>query len=388
MAGIENETAFVDYNSDLIRKGWVKEGLVKNAAKSFWAPYTGNSGESVVYQKNMTSVSEGNHIIFDYDGYLTGEMALDREQAWGKGEGKRKFSSSLKIRRGRLTVNNGDKFNGKEIGDLSITEHGDSRRKLADLWTRQKDQAHFDSIQGRLDNLDNSHIYRPNDRATIGDLTATDVMSYDYILELNEMMLEGDGFVTGGKRMPLKPFEIQNGEVVWNLLLDNTAFFQLKKDTRFQDLVAQGDVRGMNNFLFKGQPVQIGQLMVSVAPIFFGTSTDRRVGKTKPEIAGFRKKDEDGNYTGETGFGASTKIIAARSVLLGASAMQYGMGMEPNYNLEFSPDHKITSESLLEVWFNVQKTQLLPESADYDDARIGNMDYGVIAVDTYAGVGV
>lgn len=388
MAGIENETAFVDYNSDLIRKGWVKEGLVKNAAKSFWAPYTGNSGESVVYQKNMTSVSEGNHIIFDYDGYLTGEMALDREQAWGKGEGKRKFSSSLKIRRGRLTVNNGDKFNGKEIGDLSITEHGDSRRKLADLWTRQKDQAHFDSIQGRLDNLDNSHIYRPNNRATIGDLIATDVMSYDYILELNEMMLEGDGFVIGGKRMPLKPFEIQNGEVVWNLLLDNTAFFQLKKDARFQDLVAQGDVRGMNNFLFKGRPVQIGQLMVSVAPIFFGTSTDRRVGKTKPEIAGFRKKDEDGIYTGETGFGASTKVIAARSVLLGASAMQYGMGMEPNYNLEFSPDHKITSESLLEVWFNVQKTQLLPESADYDDARIGNMDYGVIAVDTYAGVGV
>lgn len=388
MAGLENETGFVDYNSDLIRKGWVKEGLVKNAAKSFWAAYTGNSGESVVYQKNMTSVSEGNNIIFDYDGYLTGEMALDREQAWGKGEGKRKFSSSLKIRRGRLTVNNGDKFNGKEIGDLSITEHGDSRRKLADLWTRQKDQAHFDSVQGRLDSLDNSHIYRPNDRATIGDLISTDVMSYDYILELNQMMLEGDGFVKGGKRMPLKPFEIQNGEVVWNLLLDNTAFFQLKKDTRFQDLVAQGDVRGMNNFLFKGQPVQIGQLMVSVAPIFFGTSTDRRVGKTKPEIAGFRKLDEDGYYTGEEGFGAATKIIAARSVLLGASAMQYGMGMEPNYNLEFSPDHKITSESLLEVWFNVQKTQLLPESADYDDARIGNMDYGVIAVDTYAGVGV
>ena len=34
-------------------------------------------------------------VTFDYDGYLTGEMALDREQAWGKGEGKRKFSFCL-----------------------------------------------------------------------------------------------------------------------------------------------------------------------------------------------------------------------------------------------------------------------------------------------------
>lgn len=379
-----NETAFLDYDSDLVRKGWTKEGLIQVASKSFWAAYTGNTGESVVYQKNMTSVSEGNLMTYDYDGYLTGEMALDREQAWGKGEGKRKFSSKLKIRRGRIPVNNGDKFQGKEIGDLSITEHGDSRRKLADLWVRHKDQGHFDAVQGRLDSLDNSHVYRPNNRATVGALTSTDVMSYDFLLELNEKMLEGDGFAVGGKRMPLKPFTIQNGETVWNLLLDNTAFFQLKKDARFQDLVAQGDVRGMNNFLFRGQPIQIGQLMVSVAPIFFGQSSDRRVGKTKPEISGFRKLDEDGLYTGEEGFGASGKKIACRSVLLGAGALQYGMGMEPNYNLEFSPDHKITSESLLEVWFNVQKTQLLPESADYDEARIGNMDYGVIAVDTYA----
>lgn len=382
-----NETAFLDYDSELVRKGWVKEGLVQDAAKSFWAAYTGNSSDSVVFQKNMTNVKEGNNIIFDYDGYLTGEMALDREQAWGKGEGKRKFSSSLKIRRGRIPVNNGDKFKGKEIGDLSITEHGDSRRKLADLWVRHKDQAHFDSVQGRLDNLGNSHIYRPNDRADVGSLTANDVMSYDYLLQLNEMMLEGDGFAVGGKRMPLKPFTTQNGETVWNLVLDNTAFFQLKKDSRFQDLVVQGDVRGMNNFIFKGKPVQIGQLMISVAPVFFGKSTDRRAGKTRPEISGFRKLDEAGKYTGETGFGATGKKIAARSVILGAGAMQYGMGMEPDYNLEFSPDHKITSESLLEVWFNVQKTQLLPESADYEEARIGNMDFGVIAVDTYAGVG-
>ena len=382
-----NETAFVAYDSDLIRQGWVKEGLIQVAAQSFWAPYTGASGEAVVYQKNMTSISEGNLMVFDYDGYLTGEMALDREQAWGKGEGKRKFSSALKIRRGRIPVNNGDRFKGKEIGDLSITEHGDSRRKLADLWIRHKDQGHFDAVQGRLDSLDNSHIFRPNKRASVGALTATDVMSYDYLLELNEMMLEGNGFAKGGQRMPLKPFTIQSGEVVWNLLLDNTAFFQLKKDKRFQDLVAQGDVRGMNNFLFKGRPIQIGQLMVSVAPIFFGTSTDRRVGKTKPEISGFRKIDEDGKYTGEKDFGATGKKIAARSVLLGAGALQYGMGMEPDYNLEFSPDHKITSESLLEVWFNVQKTQLLPESVDYDVAKIGNMDYGVIAVDTYSSVG-
>jgi len=63
-------------------------------------------------------------------------------------------------------------------------------------------------------------------------------MSYDFILELNEMMVQGNGFAKGGQRMPLKPFKTADGQDVWNLLLDNTAWFQLKKDGRFQDLVA------------------------------------------------------------------------------------------------------------------------------------------------------
>jgi len=379
-------TGYLDANSPLVRQGWVKEGLIQNAARSWWAPYTGNSGESVVYQRNMTGVAEGNLMNFDYDGNLVREMTLGREQLFGTGVEKKKFSSKLMIYDARLSVDNGTRFKNKAIGDLSIGEHGDSLRKLADLWVRHKDQAHFDAVQGRLNGIGNSHIFRPNKRASIGALLATDVMTYDFLLEISELLREGEGFAKGNKRLPLKPFSMKNGEIVWHLILDNAAFYQLKRDKRFQDLLSQADLRGENNMLFKGAPLQIGSLVLVTAPVFFGSSTSRKLGKVSPQIAGLRKIDETGKYTGEDGFGEKGKVIAARSILVGAGALQYGMGQAPDYNLEFSKDHKKTSESALEVYFNVQKTQLIPETDDYEVAKVGNMDYGVIAVDTYVKV--
>ena len=41
-------------------------------------------------------------------------------------------------------------FDGVDIGDLSITQHSDSRSKLGDQFIRFKDQSLFDAAQGNL----------------------------------------------------------------------------------------------------------------------------------------------------------------------------------------------------------------------------------------------
>ena len=45
----------VAYNSQLVRKGWMAEGLLQAAAKSFWAPYKGTSFDSIITVVNDIS---------------------------------------------------------------------------------------------------------------------------------------------------------------------------------------------------------------------------------------------------------------------------------------------------------------------------------------------
>ena len=124
-------TAVVDYNSDLIRRRWIAEGLLKFKDKSFWQPYVGRSFGSVVYQSTNTNAKEGHTVVFDFDGEIVKGPVRGKQQAFGTGETKRKFSDKLTVDRWRFVVDNGDAFDGVAIGDLSITQHQDSRSKLA-----------------------------------------------------------------------------------------------------------------------------------------------------------------------------------------------------------------------------------------------------------------
>ena len=54
-----NATGVLRYDSPLVRKQWMTEGLVKQASKSFWAPYIGTSADSIVYQENDISKGQG-----------------------------------------------------------------------------------------------------------------------------------------------------------------------------------------------------------------------------------------------------------------------------------------------------------------------------------------
>ena len=369
------------YDSGLKRKGWVLEGLIQARSKSFWEGLTGKSPDSVIYQKNDFSVSEGHEVWFQFDGNLTSEAHLDKEQAWGNSEQKKLFSDSIRVRRLRWSVDNGDKFDAKNVGDLSIAEHSDSRSKLADLFIRAKDQMIFDAAQGFLNREAPTHRILPNGKTDISQLTSADVFGYDFLLDVEDIIKSGKGYNIGTTRRPLEPYTLQDGKRVWLLVVDSRVSRDLRKDTKFIDVTAMGDVRGEGNRLIKGVIGKIGSFLILEADTAFGKANPT-IGKSRVEIAGLRHVDENGLFEGEDGYGGGV-IEASRSLILGKSAIQVGFGKQPDYKFKSSQDFDIKSESALEVWMNVQKTKLKDENGDYDEAKIAGFDYGVVTVDTY-----
>ena len=201
-------TAVVALTSDLKRKRWMREGLVQAASKSFWNTYAGNTAESIVFQANNSTAGSGHTVVFDFDGNLASKGIKGKDTAYGKGEQKKKFSDKITVERYRLVVDNGDKFDGVDIGDLSINEHSDSRTKLGDLFIRFKDQSIFDAAQGNLGQAP-SHVI---------DLGTTFV--YQDLLDIETTLKTSQGYDTGGLRRPLKPFMLQNGEPIWLFIID------------------------------------------------------------------------------------------------------------------------------------------------------------------------
>ena len=375
-------TGIVAYDTELERKGWVLKGLVQARSTSFWDGMTGMGEDAIIYQKNDFAVKEGHEVHFQMDGNLVGTAHLDKEQAWGNSEEKKLFSDSIRVRRLRWSVDNGDKFDAKNVGDLSLAEHGDSRTKLSDLFIRAKDQMIFDAGQGLLNNEGPTHAVRPENRATIGDLTATDVFSYGFCMDLEDVIKSGRGYTTGTTRRPLEPYKLADGRKVWLLVIDSRQSRDIRKDNEFIPLAANADVRGENNRLLKGVIGTLGAFIVIEAQNAFGTA-DATIGKSSVEIAGLRKVDSNGLFEGQTGFGASGATIASRGLVLGRGAFQVAFGKQPDYKFKSSQDFDIKSESALEVWMNVQKTILHSEDVDYADAKVSGVDYGVVVFDTF-----
>lgn len=297
-----------------------------------------------------------------------------KDTAYGKGEKKKKFSDKITVDRYRLPVDNGDAFDGVDIGDLSITQHADSRTKLADLFIRFKDQGLFDAAQG-ANGQAASHVI---------DLGTT--FTYDSIIDLDAMVKTATGFTTGGNlsRTPLYPFTFSDGRPYWLFVVDTFMAAKLKKSDDYQNLVINADVRGNENRALKGLIGKIGQFLVVEADTFFGytphTSTTIGLNDTEIEISGLRRCDSAGNWTGQTDFNPAL-ALDSRGFILGKNALQLAFGKMPDYKYQESTDFGITSESALEVWMNIQKTTLLAETEDYKAAKIAGFDFGVIRVD-------
>ena len=388
-------TASVALTSDLKRKKWMREGLVQEASKSFWGPYTGNSSDAIVYQVNNEGAGDGHTVVFDYSGKISGKAVKGKDTAYGKGEVKRKFSDKITVERYRIPVDNGDKFDGVDIGDLTINEHSDSRTKLADLFIRWKDQMIFDALQGSAGTAP-THIYNLGTTFTVDQLT-----------DIEKALKTGKGFkapsATGacsttaaGRRAPLEPFRMDGGEPVWLMVVDATMATELKTSTKYQTILQSADIRGNNNRLIKGVIGKLGRLLIVEASDFFGY-TDGAGGGITPdaseiEIAGLRKYLHDGTidattplsaWEGQATFTDATAAnVSSRGLILGQGACQMAFGKQPDYKFQESTDFGITSESAVEFWTAANKTNLtLDGGSVYKAAKITGVDFGVIAVD-------
>ncbi len=384
-------TGVVSIDSDLVRKKWMREGLVQAASRSFWAPITGSTKSSVVFQANDENSGSGHTVVFDYDGNMSGKAVKGKTTAFGKGEQKKKFSDKVTVERYRLVADNGDKFDGVNIGDLSINEHSDSRRKLGDLWVRFKDQALFDAGQGLLTTNDDglqtpSHII---DGGTTFD--------FGTLLDIEKVLMTSNGFTTGGVRRPLDPYTYYRGdkgaqgeEPCWLFVIDAAMANLLRKDVAgYQTIMKDSDIRGQNNRNIKGVIGKVGHLLVVQADQFFGetegTTSGWGLDDSEIEMCGLRQYDgadpATALWTGQTGFDYASTTLHSRGLLMGKGALQCAMGKMPDYKWQPSQDFAIKSESALEIWMETRKTHLKAENKKYKQAKISDLDYGVVAFD-------
>jgi len=382
-------TGIVKVGSDLERRKWMREGLIQKASQSFWNAYTGTSKDAIVFQANNENSGEGHTVVFDFDGNISGKAIKGKDTAFGKGEQKKKFSDKITVERYRLVVDNGDKFDGVNIGDLQINEHSDSRSKLGDLWIRWKDQALFDSAQGLLDTNDDG-VQAPSH--TI-DLGAT--FTFGQLLDIERTLKTSNGYTTGGVRRPLDPFRVDGGDKpIWLFIVDSAMANVLRKDTAgYQTLVRSGDVRGNNNRNISGVIGQLGSMLIVEAAQFFGSTGGSTLGfglnDSEVEMSGLRQYDganpTTAIWTGQEGFDYASTNLHSRGVILGGGALQIAMGKQPDYRWQPSQDFAIKSESALEVWTEVRKTKLKAENANYKAAKVSDIDYGVVTVDLQVG---
>jgi hypothetical protein len=371
-------TAVVSLSSDLKRKRWMREGLIQAASKSFWSPMTGTTKDSVVYQVNNESAAAGHTVVFDFSGNITGNAVKGKETAYGKGEQKRKFSDKITVDRYRIPVNNGDEFDGVDIGDLGITQHSDSRAKLSDLFIRFKDQSIFDAAQGNLGQAPSHTV----------DLGST--FNYNTLVDLETTLKTSNGFSTGGPRRPLDPYRMADGRPFWLFVIDAAMAKLLRKDTSgYQTLMSNADIRGKDNRVIKGVIGKLGQLLIVEADQFFGetdgSTTGWSLNSSKIEISGLRQYSgadpTSAPWTGQEGFDYASSSLHSRGLLMGAGAIQLAFGKMPDYKFQASDDFGITSESAVEFWMEVKKTKLVAENEDYAQAKVAGLDYGVVAVD-------
>lgn len=399
----KTNTGELPITSKLVRNGWMKQGMVQSQSLSFWSPLKGSTLNAVIYQAQTSTAAEGHTIVFDADGNYAGAARKGKEKAYGYGGVKFKFSDKLTSERLRYPISNGDKFDGVEIGDLSITEHSDSRQKLSDNWTRQNDQFWFDIGQGYLNGTKPTHGYQVGGLTNPFDLVTVDKMTYNELIRIETAIKTGKGYTTGGDRRPMKPYQGtgenngQNPAPMYLLVLTAGQCADLKLDTQFQTIVSNADVRGRENMALSGVLGRIGNLVILEAPTYFGYEDivgNATLGKNVVEMSGLRgmMKVTTGGaelFEGTEAYDTAKETNATgtvyfdRGLIIGAGAFQEGIGMDPDYGFQSSEDFGIDSESMLEWWGQAQACILKPETEDYKKAKIGNMTFGLAYIDTF-----
>ena len=372
-------TGVLKYGSELERKSWMVQGMIQKKSESFWNGLKGKTEDSVIYQQTDRNAKDGMTIVFDYRGNLATAGFRGSEEAFGNAKAKLKFSDKLTIEEGIYTVDNGRKYDAAVIGDMDLAEHEDSRELLSDNYTRANDQVFFDLGSGYLRGETPTHILRPNDRATVADLTTSDKMSWDFLVEMETAAKTGQ--IGSQRRAPIKPFKFANGKRKWLAVLDSFHIRDLLTDTKFQSIYQQAQVRGNGNELITHAIAEVGNLVIMETGVFFGESKSNELFKQSVEISGLRTIDEAGTFSGIGT--AQTGVVASRGFIVGAGAFQEAFGMMPDYKYQPSQDFGRVSESALELWHQAKKCNVTAEVEDYKEAKISNMDFALFAFDTY-----
>lgn len=385
-------TGVLAYDSILNRQAWIKDGIVKARDKSFWAFAESTDRDAIIRQKQLNTATEGLQIVFDYSGALESFGVKNKETAIGKGEDKKRFSDHVTVDMWRFPVKNGVEFDLAASADLNSFAHNDSKRLLSEVWHKVKDQTIFDVFQHTA--TDRFLVKRPG-------LTYEDLQALSLAVSTGVGLTEMGSKNPRPKRFPTQGYRMQDGKEYYLLVLDPYAVTTLFMDSKFRDTLSQADVRGDNNRVFTGVIGKILNFIIMTPDSFVGISQDQ----TKPGIRG--------GFVDSRGYGQfnSTKIIRpglrtyrgdndafvpkswegdriqsgdkvfSRGLVIGRRALHFGVGKDPDYNLEWSPDHKITSESCLITWCGVKPVKLLAEANDYEAAEAAGSTLGFLAVD-------
>lgn len=405
--------AHVKPGSDLIRRKWTVDNLLKKKSESFFSPFTGKSNNSVIYQVNDGTCKDGHTVIFDFSAFLTGKGVKGDGEACIVGEEKRKFSGSLMVEMFSWYVNNGTKFAACDIGDINLAQHSDSISLLGDLYIRHIDQARFDNIQGATGSKP-THVFNLGKG-----------FSWDKLLEIENAAKRGAGLfktsangaltnIKAEKRIPLKPWKMKNQRPLYLAIIDNAMATALKQDEKYQNIKMHADVRGESNAVINGLLGVESNVLYVEAPVFIGNTAPGKFGiieDTEIEFSGLRRyatgPGDEVVWEGQFKFEAMEALadeekaeiaaendpvivaeleakrqyrIYSRGAILGASALREAFGQMPRYDAEWT-DFKKSSKSMLEIIYQVAKTILTVEKGTDYKGKIANIDYSVIALD-------
>jgi len=381
----QTQTNVVPLDSELKRKSWLLEGLLQTKANSLFSGLRGSSSDSVIFVKTDLSKGAGHEVVFQFDGKATGAAKRGKARLRGNEEQKKLFSDKIRVERLRHGLDNGDEFDAIEVNNLNASQHGHSRGLLANWYIEQRDQAIIDAGQGFLNSENLTHWISPSAANSAG-ITVADKMSYDFILDAEQVIKDGIGFRADSKtdtRMPLEPVTIEGGQKKFIWFIDSSMSRQMRQDADMKSIFSQGSIRGANNEIIKGAIGTLGIFLFVELPTYMGKVEDRGMYGTNVEVVGLRKYNvATGKYSGETGANAAG-VVSMRSFIVGKKAFQEAFGKMPDYKFKSSDDYDIDTGSAIELYAKTQKCILAAENGDYNEAVAAGYNFGVIGVETY-----
>lgn len=400
---MDAQTGFISPGSPLERQKWVLDNLRDRAQFSFTNGLAGDNSRSIIHQINETGAKNGHRTVFQNRGQTLGNWKKDQEVVRGTGENKQLYSDMVEVARWRTEVNNGDQFDGVNVGDLSLTQHQDAILDLSSIYVKDMDQAFFDVAQQSA-----SH------RIKLGN-----GFNYDAFFEIEKIIKAGEGYIKNESNTPINKRRAvldgftavrgtQDAGVATNLVMNKYLMFidpymkeQLYKDPRFQTMMATADIRGNGNRVINGVVGKVGSLIIVEVPLFMGHTRSRVAGdfiNKNPEAAnafshqfdkhkvvtqGLRTYTADTDWEPKAWEGDEVRARGAnkfsRAVIVSAGAMLKAVGRMPEYKLAYSQDYGITSGSMLEVWQGFKARYLKAETGD--NANIAGTSYGIVSVD-------